>query len=339
METEHHINLTSAEIAHLYTTYMSDSMAICVTTYFLANTQDTQIIPILEQSLSISRKHIKQITKILKDEHYVVPMGFGEQDVNLEAPALFYDTFFIHYVKQMSRVGMTAYSLGLSIAARPDVRKFYHEAIKDTTVLDENVTTTALQKGLYIRAPYIVGPREHEYVQSYDFLGSIIGKQRPLLGMEIAHLYGNLQTSALGKTLCIGFSQAAKSKEVTKFFIKSRDKAGKHMDMITDKLNGSHLKPPLTWNDTVTESTDPPFSDKLMMFHINAVMATVVGDFGVSLGASLRKDINAMYGSLIADIELHLYEGAKIMIKNGWMEKPPQALNRDELAKSSDKKN
>ncbi|MBM6617918.1 DUF3231 family protein [Bacillus suaedaesalsae] len=337
METDHHINLTSAEIAHLYTTFSSDSMAIRVLSYFLENTQDTEIKPILEQSLSISLKHLEQISKIFTDENYVIPIGFGEEDVNVQAPALFYDTFYIHYVKQMSRVGLNAYSLGLSIAARSDVRMFYHEALKDATELDENVTNVALQKGLYIRAPYIIGPKETEFVHTYDFLGELIGKPRPLLGMEIAHLYGNLQTISLGKALCIGFSQAARSKEVTKFFIKLRESAGKHMDMITDKINGSHLKPPLTWNDTVTESIFPPFSDKLMMFHINAVMATVVGDFGVSLGASLRKDINSMYGILITELELHLYEGAKLMIKNGWMEKPPQAMNRDELANLSDK--
>ncbi|KAA0547006.1 DUF3231 family protein [Bacillus sp. BGMRC 2118] len=338
VETKHHINLTSAEIAHLHTTFLSDSMAICVLSYFLETTQDEEIIPFLNQSLSISQKHIKQITSIFTDENYVVPQGFGEEDVHTPTPAIFYDTFYIHYVKQMSRVGLNAYSLGISIAARKDIRNFYQEALKDAAALDEAVTDVAIKKGLYIRAPYIIGPKEIEFVNSYNFLGEIIGKPRPLIGMEITHLYGNLQTISLGKALCIGFSQAAKSKEVTKFLLKLRDSADKHMNMISDKLNGSHLKPPLTWNDTITESTVAPFSDKLMMFHINAVMATVVGDFGVSLGASLRKDVNAMYAKLITDLELHLYEGAKIMIKNGWMEKPPQAMNRDELANLSDKK-
>lgn len=74
------------------------------------------------------------------------------------------------------------------------------------------------------------------------------------------------------------------------------------------------------------------FSDKLMMFHINAVMATTLADYGIALASSMRKDLGLLYASIVAEMALHIADGAKIMIKNGWMEKPPQASNRDELA-------
>jgi hypothetical protein len=335
MDTEHHKNLTSAEIAQLWSTYMNDSMAICVLSYYLKNTQDIQISTIIKQAIDISKKHTYEIERLFVQENYAVPLGFTEDDVTEQSPPLFYDTFFLYYLKQMSRVGMAAYSLGLSLAARKDIRNFYHVALQDSMDLDDHVTTELLNKGLYIRAPYIVGPKENEFVEETQFLGGIIGKHRPLLTIEIAHLYGNIQTNVLSGALCIGFSQVAKSKEVTKYLLKTREIVLKHIDMLGDKLKESQLKVPMTWNDSVTESTSSPFSDKLMIFHINAVMATSLADYGLAFATSMRKDLHVTYTSIIAEVGTHLESGTKLMIKNGWLEKPPQTSNRDELAKKS----
>jgi len=149
--------------------------------------------------------------------------------------------------------------------------------------------------------------------------------------MEIAHLYGNIQTSALAPAICIGFSQVAVSKEVKKFLIKSRDKASKHIELLGKKLKECYLKVPMTWNDTVTDSTTSPFSDKLIMFHLNSKMATVIGDYGISLAASARRDLALLYGGMITELGLFVEDGAKIMIENGWMEQPPSAADRDAL--------
>jgi hypothetical protein len=308
-------------------------MATCALTYFKKGIQDNEITPMIEHALSLSIQHVREIKEIYNKEHYAIPVGFTNEDLNQDAPALFQDTFFIHYVKQMSRVGMTAYSLGLSLAVRNDIRSFYHRALQDSMKLDEQVTTIALQKGLYVRAPYINGPEVSEYVLDKDFLGGFFGEHRSLLGMEIAHLYGNIQTCSLWKSLCIGFSQASQSKEIINYMIKSRDLASQHIDVLGKKLNGSHLKVPMTWDDSITASTTSPFSEKLMMFHINAVMATAAADYGVAAATSLRKDLNVTYAAIIAELELQLEQGAKLMIKHGWMEKPPQATNRDELAR------
>jgi len=307
-------------------------MAICVLSYFLENTQDTDVKPILEKSLSLSQKHVNEIQQIFKQEGYAIPHGFTAEDVNVNAPALFHDTFYIRYIKQMGRVGISAYGLGLSLAVRDDIRVFYRECLSDSMDLDDQVTSVELNKGLYIRSPFINGPKKVEFVKKTSFLDGIIGEHRPLLGMEIAHLYGNIQTSALAKALCIGFSQSARSKEVIKYIIKSRDKAGKHIELLGRKLNESHLKVPMTWNDAVTDSTTSPFSDKLIMFHLNAVSATAMADFGISIASSARRDLGILYAGLITEMGLHIEDGAKIMIENGWMEKPPQASNRDELA-------
>jgi hypothetical protein len=42
-QTEHNIKLTSAEIANLWSSYQSDSMAICTMGTFLSNVEDKEI--------------------------------------------------------------------------------------------------------------------------------------------------------------------------------------------------------------------------------------------------------------------------------------------------------
>lgn len=332
LEDKQSIRLTSAEVAHLWNTYMSDSMAICVLSYFLIHIQDTDIKPIIEKSLNLSKKHVNDIQQLFKKEGYTIPQGFTERDLNMNAPALFYDTFYVHYLKQMSRIGINAYGLGLSIAARKDIRKFYESTLFESIALDNDVTSVLLNKGLYIRAPFINAPEKVEFVDNNNFLGGLIGHQRPLLGMEIAHLYGNMETASMGKALCIAFSQVSKTNEVTKLLLKLRDKAGKNIESLGSKLEEGHLRVPMTWIDTVTDSTVAPFSDKLMLFHINAVMATAVADYGISLAASARKDLSLMYTVLITGLGGQIEDGAKIMIQNGWLEKPPSATDRDALA-------
>jgi Protein of unknown function (DUF3231) len=333
LENNNSINLTSAELSHLWNTYMGDSMAICVLSYFIENTQDTDIKANLYNALSLSKKHVKEIGQIFKKEKIGIPYGFNEEDVNVNAPALFLETFYLSYLKQMSRIGITAYGLGLSLAVRGDVRTFYRNCLLESMDLDEQVTNIQLNKGLYVRAPFIVAPNNKvEFVNKVSFMNGVIGEQRPLLGMEVAHLYGNIQTSAFAKALCIGFSQAAQSKEVTTYMVKSRDKAGKHIDLFSKKINESHLKVPMTWNDTVTDSTISPFSDKLMMFHLSSLAATAMADYGVALASSARRDLGLLYAGLIAEMGLHIEDGAKIMIENSWMEKPPSANDRDRLA-------
>lgn len=334
MESKHSVNLTAAELSQLWNTYMSDTMALCVIRYFLETTQDQDVLPVLERALSISKRHISEIKQIFQQEGAAIPLGFTEDDVNVNAPALFYDTFYLYYIKQMSRVGISAYGLGLSISARSDVRSFFKNTLTDSMELDELVTNIQLHKGLFIRAPFINVPNQVKFVERVNFLDGIVGEHRPLLGIEVAHLYGNIQTAALAKALCIGFSQTSKSKEVQKFMIKSRDKAGKHIELLGNKLNGSHLKVPMTWNDAVTESTASPFSDKLMMFHISTVIATAMADYGISIAASARRDLGILYAGLIAEMGLHLEDATKIMIENGWMEKPPSAGDRNALANS-----
>ncbi|WLD95443.1 DUF3231 family protein [Alkalihalobacillus sp. AL-G] len=58
--------------------------------------------------------------------------------------------------------------------------------------------------------------------------------------------------------------------------------------------------------------------------------ASGVADYGTAISASIRKDLGVNYSRLLETTQ-YLNDGAKLLIKNGWMEKPPSSLDRDEL--------
>ncbi|GLB60696.1 DUF3231 family protein [Cytobacillus sp. NCCP-133] len=52
-----------------------------------------------------------------------------------------------------------------------------------------------------------------------------------------------------------------------------------------------------------------------------------------SSGINIRKDLVVRYAKMMAEVGNYANEGAKIMIDNGWLENPPQSLDREELRK------
>ncbi|MEH7121881.1 DUF3231 family protein [Bacillus sp. JJ1773] len=94
------------------------------------------------------------------------------------------------------------------------------------------------------------------------------------------------------------------------------------------------LPAPMGWDSAVLDTTTSVFSDKLMMYHVSVMIAAGIGNFGMALAASQRKDLGFKYASLIPEISLYAEDGANIMIKHGWMEDPPQEDDRDQLIRN-----
>ncbi|WP_047154172.1 DUF3231 family protein [Aneurinibacillus tyrosinisolvens] len=330
-ETKHNTKLTSAEIANLWSTYQSDSMGRCVLSYFLEKVEDTEIRPVLEYTRSNCEKHIKMVTEIFHHEKYPIPHGFTNEDVHVDAPRLYSDVFFLYYVKQMARMGLVACSLALPMSARSDVRDFYNECLSSSAELENKVTKIQLSKGLLVRPPYISTPKEVDFVEKQSFLQGFFGDQRPLNAIEITHLFGNIQKNTLGKALLIGFAQVARTKEVREYMLRGKEIAMKHIEVFSSTLRDEDLPAPMPWDDLVTDSTMPPFSDKLMMAHTNALNSAGIGNYGAAIGMSMRTDLSTNYVRLTAEIMKYAEDGANIMIDNAWLEQPPQTVNRDAL--------
>lgn len=334
MRTNNYIRLTASDLSVLWTSYVNDTMAVCGIRYFLQHMEDPEIKAVLEYALHLSEQHVKQLTNIFTEEKYPVPEGFTEKDVNLSAPRLFSDNLILFYILNMAKFGLNGYSIGLTFAERTDIVQYYSECLASVTELHNRSKKLIQEKGLYIRAPYLETSKGIDYVHQQSFLGGLFSEKRPLLAIEIANLVYNIKRNALGKAFIIGFSQVAMSEEVRKFAKRGRDIAEKHLEVFSDILDADYLPAPMIWDAEVTASQSPPFSDKLMMYHITALIASQLGQYGVSLSSSPRSDLAAVYVRLSAEIGHYANDGATIMIENGWMEKPPQSVNRKALAKA-----
>jgi hypothetical protein len=337
METKHHIDLTSAEMANLWTAYINDTMVICVLKYALATVQDTEIRSVLEFALQLSQSHVQQITTIFNEEQIPIPDGFNEnEDLNLQAPPLFTDTFYLTYIHNMAKIGIESYGMALANSSRTDQSQHFTNCLTEYTQLFNQALQVLLSKGNHTRSPHIPKPKQVQYVQKQSYLTGWFGKRRPLNAIEIANIYFSMIRNILGEALVTGFSQVARSQGVRNFMIRGRDISAKHIEIFGSVLSEDHLPPASKWDAEATDSTVAPFSDKLMMFHVTALGSIGVSHYGASLGTSARRDLGALYSRLMAEIVQYAEDGANIMIDNGWLEQPPQAPDRDQLANKND---
>ncbi|NRD80869.1 DUF3231 family protein [Bacillus sp. BRMEA1] len=333
METDNSIRLTSGEIASLWTTYMSDSMAICVIKHALDKVEDTEIRAVLELALNLSQSHVDKIKQIFIDEDFPIPHGFTDEDVNLKAPRLFSDSFWLMYINKMSINGLTAYAVALTTATRADIRDFYTHVNDSTMELYNKSLNVKLSKGLFVRPPYISTPEKIDFVKKQSFLTGWFGERRPINAVEISHIDFNIKKSMLKEAIMLGFAQVSQSKEVRNFISRARDLSSKHIEIFHTILTDNNLPSPPSWESEVTNSTIAPFSDKLMLFHTQLLVNYAIGYYGASLAGSFRRDLAAKVTQVIGEDLLLVEDGVNLMIDHGWLEQVPQADDREELVK------
>ncbi|HLO12660.1 MAG TPA: DUF3231 family protein [Pseudoneobacillus sp.] len=329
------VQLTSAEIASLWSTYMSDSAALCILTHFLETVEDPDVRPEVEFSINISKNHLEEIRGIFVKENYNVPIGFVlEKDVHKNAPRLFSDSFYLYFLLNMGTGGLANFGMALNLSTRKDTIDFFSRAIYSSVELKQRITEIMLNKGLYIKPPYLDYEGEKPtFVEKESFLRGWFGQRRTLTSQEVSHLYLNLYNNALGMAIMIGFSQVANTPEIRDYFISGHDKARKFADILRSVLTESSLPSPMTWDTEIMKTTIPPYSEKLMMFLGGALSAMGIANFGGSLSLSLRHDIALKYSKMIAETGSYAEDGASIMINHGWFERPPQSIDRENLIK------
>ncbi len=333
---EKHTNshLTASEVSHLWTAYQSNTLAICGLTHFLTHIEDQDIKEILEESKLVAEQKNNEVIALFNAEDYPIPQGFTKEDVRSDAPRLFSDALYLEYILNMTIISLSMYSMALAGSDRNDVIQFFSECLKSTKELHIKTKALLKEKGLSSKNPVIPIPQQVEFVKNDSFLSGWFGERRPLLGIEISNLLFHSKRNALGHALITGFSQVSPSKELRRFFEKGRDISEKHLSVFTKLLHVDNLpqgSPLLT--SEVTTSTTAPFSDKLMMYVVTNLINSSIGEYGVSISTSPRHDLALQYTRLIAEISKYANDSANIYIEKGWMEQPPIAADRKELAK------
>lgn len=331
-ETEHYAKLTAAELSQLWTAYLADTLAMCELTYYMNTVEDNEIQELVSLALQESEAHIQQLTAIFNDNQYPVPKGFTiKEDVNLQAPRLFSDVFVLHWLNQFGKIGMNAYSLSVTVVAREDIHDYFSKCLAESNDMIKRTNKLMLSKGIFVRPPSLTAPDSIDFVKSQQFLAGWFGDVRPLTSLEITHLYANTQRNALGAAAMIGFTQTAQSKEAGRYFQRGKEIANKHIEIFSTTMRKNDLPAITTMESEVTDSKVETFSDKLMMYKGTVLIGVSLGYYGMGMSGSPRRDIGIHYGRLMVEIAKYAEDGANILIKNGWMEEPPRALDRDEL--------
>ncbi|WP_433747523.1 DUF3231 family protein [Falsibacillus pallidus] len=327
--------LTSSEIASLWTSYMQNSMSEQFLKYLLNHVEDSDFQPIIEKGHSICVNHLSQLVEIFQQEKIPVPNGFSQSDVNLNAPRLYTDTFMIHYLNHMSKAGLIGYSGFLSMSTRKDIRKIFQETLFQTTELYDESSDVLLQKGLYVRAPYIEYPEQKDYVDSKSYLRGLnpFSSKRPLNAVELSHLNLNIQNNMIGSKLSLSFAQASPRKEVQELMLRGKDISEKHIKIFTETLLDNDIQTPISADVSITNSTAEVFSDKLMIFHQCMLTAAGTGNYAMAAAASQRSDLVFNYERLSLEIGQYAKDIASLMIKNEWLEQPPGTMDKVKLAK------
>jgi spore coat protein CotF len=324
--------LTSAEIAKLWVSYLGNTKSICVLSYFLQHVDDIEIKMVLTHALNLSTEFVETTQEIYLKENIPFPKGFTEEDVNLGAPRLFLDEFYLHYLKYAGKAGISLYGVAIPLVVRLDIRDFFTKCLDSTVKLTNQVNDLLMKKGLLEKSPYIPIPETIDFVKKHHYMNGFLGNLRPLSSIEITHLYDIVQSNTTSKNLLIGFTQVARREKIRDHFIKGKTITHKHIQSCSKLLQNENLPAPALLDHLVTTSTFSPFSDKLMLQHKIDMFAMKIRYYGNALAVSARHDIGAMYIKFLMNIGMFLEGCAETMIDHGWLEQPPGAVDRDTLA-------
>jgi hypothetical protein len=325
------MQLNASEITNLWTTYITNTASVCLIRTYLQHVEDLEILKFLEQALHNSEKSVTGSKLLLETIKYPIPLGFNEADINLKAPRLYSDKFFLFDIRRFSEYGMIVIGLALSTSLEKKVRDFYADLLSLNIALFNQASDLSLAKGVHTAPPNIPIPEQIKFSTKESILKDLLGKPRTINGLEIKEIVFSLVGMIHGKALLLGFSQVARSEEVREHFIKGKEIASKHIKVLRSILKEEDLPTIETFEMEVTEATEPPFSDKLMMFLTTSLSQLVFARYGIAISQSARGDIMTDLTRLMAETGLYLKDGFTLMIEQSWLEQPPMASNREAL--------
>lgn len=320
--------LTSIEMAKLWATYVGNSMSCQILPYFLRHCDDKYIRILLENGLALSKDFIQRIEVFFNQNNFPIPIGFSQEDVNLDAPRLYEDAFYVHYLKYAAKAGLGLYAVALPLVMREDIREFFVYVNKCTDILLGQINNVLFEKHLIPKPPIIPTPEKPDFINKQSYLNGWFGEIRPLHAMEITHLYDNIENNITSKALLLGFYQTVRDEKIKALFKRGLDMTDKAVKQCMEKLHVENLATPTYLDHLVTTSNYPPYSDKIMLFHKLDMFTIKIRSFGNSIAVNGRRDISALYVRAMTNVGVFVDDAANLLIDKGWMESPPKAFDR-----------
>ncbi|MEH7413857.1 DUF3231 family protein [Neobacillus drentensis] len=191
-----------------------------------------------------------------------------------------------------------------------------------------------LEKGLYHRPPYLPIPVGIDFIKTENFFDGFFSDKRTLNGPEITNIFFNLKKSLITKAVVTGFYQVVNNKDAQRILKKATGIKQKHIETFSQLLTKDQLPAPPLWDSDVSDSTVPPFSDKLMMYLTGFLFGTAIAYYGAGLGGTMRSDLALNYEQFILEDLKFAEDWTDVMIKNQWLEQPPKAVDRKKLSES-----
>jgi hypothetical protein len=289
--------LSSSEIGNLWMTFQQKTMLARLLEHFLANKQNEEVHNLVQTYYEHEINFINELTELFKRENIVVPVGYVENDVKPSTKPLYDQYFDALFLRVMMKLTIGFNALNVSMSYRQDITQLYKR------FLDVSQNT---------------------YNDSTQFL--LKDEKRPLNAIELSLLYQGIETNVLGFQLLKGFEQVTEDKEVKKYFERGKDLAKQIIDTFSEILLKSDIQPPIVAWGNPTLSTESPYSEKLMMYLTNLLSSFGLTSNALGTSFSLRSDLPAKMTLIAKDIFDYAKDGGQLMIKNGWMEEPPQSL-------------
>ncbi|MEC1373435.1 DUF3231 family protein [Heyndrickxia oleronia] len=330
---ENELKLTSSEIGTLWGEYVNGTMTDVVNKYMASIIEDEEIKTIFESAINTFERQKQQIVSFMKKEGFPIPIGFTESDLFKGKQRLFTDIFCLHYLHIMTLHGLLGHTTSLGVSVRKDLRDFYDSCNNDAKKMYHQTIELLLEKGSFQRDPLFYPAKNPEYVSGNDFIDGFFGKGRRLSATEVLSISFNLKKSIMAKTLSIAFSQVAQTKEVRKFLMETEKTSDGQIKTFSKIMQNDNLPVPKSWETEVTTSTDSPFSDKLMLYHMGFLFQAAQNYHGAGLASAMRTDLVTAYENTIIKNLLVTKKWFNLMVNNKWLEQPPLAPNRKEIAK------
>ncbi|NWQ42503.1 DUF3231 family protein [Bacillus sp. EB106-08-02-XG196] len=331
--------ITSSELGTLWLTYLEKTMILRMLEYFIEKADDKKAQDIMTNLYEEIDLYVGKITETLQNDGAVIPVGFTSQDVNKEVPKLYDNGFDIMFVRLLKEISMGLHSLNITMAYREDIVMIFKELTAITQKYYNLSTQYLLEKGMIARPPYVSMPKSVEFVKDTNYLGGLsinpFSEKRTLNTVEVAHIHHSIESNIIGMQMIIGFAQCANSGEVKNFFNEGAELAKNIINELSETLLESGIQTPEPSGGNVTRSTVAPFSDKMMMYCTSLFCSFAMGGSSLGTAFSLRNDLPAKMSTFMKDTFEYAHKGAKIMIKNGWMEEPPQMEERGQIIKKS----
>jgi hypothetical protein len=324
--------ITSSEIGTLWLTYQEKTMILRMLEYFIEKADDEKAKEIMTSLHSDLELYVGKIIAIYEQEGAVIPVGYTAQDVNKDVPKLYDNGFDIMLVRLLKQISMGLHALNLTMTFREDINILFEDLTALTQKYYRICSQYLLEKGLLVRTPFVSMPKSVEFVKNKDYLSASIlnplTQKRTLNTIEVAHLHKGIEANLTGLQMILGFAQCANEKEVKKFFHEGAELAKGIIKEISELMIQDGLPVPQTPGGNTTRSTVAPFSDKLMMYCTSLFCSFSLGSSSLGTAFSLRNDLPAKMSIFTKDVFEYAHKGAKIMIKNGWTEEPPQMISR-----------